>query len=266
MALLDLRYTSFVFMPEKTRELTLPKELLELDTKEMLKAGVHFGHLRSKRHPKMAPFVFGVRNNVEIIDLEKTVEYFHRAFEFFGQVVGRGGTVLFVGTKLQAQKLVVEAAERCNMPYVNQRWIGGLLTNFETISQRLQYLKELEEKQASGDLEKYRKHERLRFARQIEKLQAALGGIRRLSRLPDAVLLVTPKADHTALKEAQKKKIPIVAFVDTDMDPTIPQYPIPANDDAISSLRYMLDRIAAVIQYAREHREVKKEENNQKKP
>ncbi|MBX4201146.1 30S ribosomal protein S2 [Candidatus Parcubacteria bacterium] len=218
-----------------------------LNTEEMQTAGLHFGHRVSRLHPKMKPYVSGIKNNVHIIDLEKSSKELQKALEFVSKAVGEGKTVLFVGTKIQMKDLVKQAAEVSRMPYVVERWLGGMFTNFETIVKRVQYYKELENKKATGELEKYTKKERSMFDKELEILRKKFEGVKHLSKLPDVVLLLDVKKDITAAKEARKKGIKIVGVVDTNIDPAYADYPIPANDDAISSIRYILDKVTEAI-------------------
>jgi small subunit ribosomal protein S2 len=219
-----------------------------LNAEEMQTAGLHFGHRVSRLHPKMKQYVSGVKNNVHIIDLEKTGKEFEKALAFIKKVADEGKVILFVGTKIQAKALVKNAAELSGMPYVVERWLGGTFTNFETIAKRVAYFLDLEKKKATGELEKYTKKERSLFDKELEILRKKFEGIRNLSKLPDAVLILDVKKDATAVREAKKKGIKIIGVVDTNIDPTIIDYPIPANDDAISSIKYVLEKISEVIE------------------
>lgn len=213
----------------------------------MLKAGVHFGHVSSKRHPKMAPFIFGVRSNVHIIDLEITLKYLEKAFLFAREVARQGGDVLFVATKKQAQKLVKEAAESCGMPYMVDRWIGGLLTNFNEINKVIKRYHSLKNDFESGKLDTYTKKEKLCFERELAKLEAMIGGVKNLKKLPEALFVVDIKKEHTAIAEANKINMPIIAVVDTNVNPELVTHPIPANDDAIRSISLISSLIAEAI-------------------
>jgi small subunit ribosomal protein S2 len=213
----------------------------------MNQAGLHFGHRVSRLHPKMKPFVSGIKNNVHIIDLEKTGKEFEKALAFISKLTADGKTLLFVGTKIQVKPFVKSNAEASGMPYVIERWLGGTFTNFETIIKRVQYFKELESKKASGELEKYTKKERSLFDKELEILRKKFEGIKHMSKLPDAVLILDVKKDITAAKEARRKGITIVGVVDTNIDPTLADYPIPANDDAISSVSYILEKVSETI-------------------
>src|SRR3989344_2581183 len=222
-----------------------------LNTEEMQTAGLHFGHRVSRLHPKMKSYVSGVKNNVHIIDLEKTGKEFEKALKCISKIASEGKTILFVGTKIQVKQLVKTHAELSRMPYVIERWLGGTFTNFETILKRVQYFKELESKKATGELEKYTKKERSMFDKELAILQKKFEGVRNLSKLPDAVLILDVKKDLTCAREARRKGIAIVGVVDTNIDPTLTDYPIPANDDAISSVGYILEKVAETIQNAK---------------
>ena len=214
-------------------------------------AGLHFGHRVSRLHPKMKPYVSGIKNNVHIIDLEKTGKEFEKALVFIAKLISEGKTILFVGTKIQVKQYVKSNAEISGMPYVIERWLGGTFTNFETIVKRVQYFKELENKKATGELEKYTKKERSMFDKELEILRKKFEGIKHMTKLPDAVLILDVKKDITCAKEARRKGIKIIGVVDTNVDPSLADYPIPANDDAISSVSYILEKISETIQDAK---------------
>jgi small subunit ribosomal protein S2 len=218
-----------------------------LTMKELLEAGVHFGHQTKRWHPKMQKYIFGERNGIYIIDLQKTLKKFREAYAFVRDLAARGGTVLFVGTKKQAQDTVYEEATRCGMFYVNQRWLGGTLTNFETIRKSIARLKRLEEMRDAGEWDRLPKKEALQLERERQKLEKALVGIKNMETLPQAVFIVDPRKEKIAVAEAQRLGIPIVAIVDTNCDPTGIDYPIPGNDDAIRSVRLITSRIADAI-------------------
>lgn len=217
------------------------------DLEEMLKAGVHFGHRISKWNPKMKPYIFTSRNNVHIIDLEKTQEKLKKALEFMHQIKEKKGTILFVGTKTAAKELIHQTAEECKMPYVDERWLGGTLTNFKVISERLEYFRDLDEKREKGELKKYTKREQHQFNLELEKLAKQFGGIKQLMKLPEALFVVDLVKEKAAVKEAAMKKIPVVGFCDSNADPNKISYPIPANDDAITSLKLILESVAKVL-------------------
>lgn len=210
---------------------------------EMLKAGVHFGHRTAKWNPKMEPFIFGVRNNIHIIDLEMTVIALNSALSFVKKVSASGGVIVFVGTKKQMRGIVKEFAEKINMPYVVNRWIGGLFTNYSVISKQIRLLEQLEKNFKEGAYDKYTKKEKLNIERKIKKLNEKFGGLRNLKKLPEAIFAVDINEDKIAIAEARKKNIPVIALADTNTDPSMATYPIPANDDALSSVRLIIGRI-----------------------
>jgi small subunit ribosomal protein S2 len=218
-----------------------------INLEEMAKAGLHFGHKISKRHPKMEPFLAGERNTIHIIDLEKTAQKLKEALEFIQKLILENKTILFVGTKVQIRNLIKETAIECGMPYVVERWLGGTFTNFDTISKRIEYFKDLEKKKAEGAFENYTKKERLKIDRELRDLEEKLGGLKNLQSLPDAVFIVDMKKNAAAVKEARKKNIKIVAICHTNVDPTLADFPIPANDDSISSVRYILEKVKEAI-------------------
>ncbi|MFS8582702.1 MAG: 30S ribosomal protein S2, partial [Limnochordales bacterium] len=220
-----------------------------------LESGMHFGHQTRRWNPKMAPYIFTERNGIYIIDLQKTVRKIDEAYKFVKELAAEGGTVLFVGTKKQAHNTVREEAERCGMYYVNERWLGGMLTNFETIKTRIQRLKELEQMEEDGSFDLLPKKEVLQLRKEREKLQRYLGGIREMKRLPDAVFIVDPRKERIAVHEARKLGIPIVAIVDTNCDPDEIDYVIPGNDDAIRAVRLLTSKIADAVIEGREGRE-----------
>ncbi len=216
-------------------------------TGEMLKLGVHFGHKSSRWNAKMKPYIFTVRNNVHIIDLEKSREEFKKALEFIQKIKEKKEIILFVGTKIAASEITRESAEECKMPYVDKRWIGGTLTNFKIISKRLEHFQDLEKKKETNELKKYTKKEQHEFDVELQKLEKQFGGIKKMTKLPDALLVIDSHNEKLAIKEARMKNIPIVGLCDTNADPTIVNYPIPANDDAISSLKLILETIVKVL-------------------
>jgi small subunit ribosomal protein S2 len=203
--------------------------------KQLLEAGVHFGHQTRRWNPKMKRFIYGERNGIYIIDLHKTLEGIEKSYTFVRDLVADGGSVLFVGTKKQTQDPIARYADKCGMPYINERWLGGMLTNFTTISGRVKKMTEYERMRAAGDFEAMPKKEALLLSRELEKLQRNLGGIRGMQKLPDAVFIIDTKKEHIAVTEANKLGIPIVAVVDTNCDPDVIDYVIPGNDDAIRS-------------------------------
>jgi small subunit ribosomal protein S2 len=215
--------------------------------KQLLEAGVHFGHQTRRWNPKMKPYIFTERNGIYIIDLQKTVKMMEDAYAFVRDVVADGGTVLFVGTKKQAQNTIREEAERCGMFYVNVRWLGGMLTNFQTIRKRVQRLQEIEDMEADGSLELRPKKEVLQILKEKEKLEKFLGGVREMTELPDAVFVVDPRKERIAVQEARKLNIPIVAIVDTNCDPDEVDYIIPGNDDAIRAIKLICGKISDAV-------------------
>jgi small subunit ribosomal protein S2 len=216
--------------------------------KQLLEAGVHFGHQTRRWNPKMKRFIHGERNGIYIIDLQQTLVRIETAYTFVRDLVADGGTILFVGTKRQAQGPVQSYAEKCGMPYINERWLGGMLTNFETMSKRVAKMKEYQRMRDSGEFEAMPKKEALLISRELEKLERNLGGIRDLESLPSAVFILDTKKEHIAVTEANKLKLPIVAVVDTNCDPDVITYVIPGNDDAIRSGTLMCRIIADAVE------------------
>jgi len=221
--------------------------------KQLLEAGVHFGHQTRRWNPKMAPFIFMNRNGIHIIDLQQTVTRLNEAYKFVEQTAAEGGTILFVGTKKQAQEAVAEEAVRCGMYYVNHRWLGGMLTNYQTIQLRIRYLRELETRRDRGDFDRLPKKEVQHLQDDIVRLERILGGIKDMRRLPNAIFIIDTRKERTAVLEARRLEIPIIALADTNSDPDEIDYPIPANDDAIRAVRLLSAKIAdAVIEGRRE--------------
>jgi len=221
---------------------------MSIDIDEMKKAGVFFGHKAYKCHPKMKQFILGVRgsDHINIIDLDKTSQKLKEAIAFLSDLVKEKKIILFVGTGPGVQDIVKEAAINCKMPYVENRWIGGTISNFETIKKRVDHLKDLEKKKQAGELQKYTKKEQLGFDKETEDLNKKFGGIKTLEKYPDALFIVDIDREKIAVKEGRAKGIPIVAIVDTNTDPSVIDYPIPANDDASSSVKYIVDKIVSV--------------------
>ena len=209
----------------------------QITMRQMLEAGVHFGHQTRYWNPKMGPYIFGARGKIHIINLEKTVPLFNDAMNFLSGVAQKRGMILFLGTKRSARESIKEEAERCGMPYMNQRWLGGTLTNFRTVKQSVQRLKDLEAGETDGTFQKLVKHEVLGLRREREKLHASLGGIKEMNRLPDAIFVIDIGHEDIAIKEAKKLGIPVVAVVDTNYDPALVDYAIPGNDDAIRAVQ-----------------------------
>jgi small subunit ribosomal protein S2 len=221
--------------------------MAQITMKELLEAGVHFGHQTKRWNPKMAKYIFGERNGIYIIDLQKTLKKFRDAYVFARDLAAQGGTLLFVGTKKQAQETIADEARRCGMYFVNQRWLGGTLTNFTTIRKSIAHLRRLEDMQETGEAERLTKKEALGLDRERAKLLRALEGIKELERLPSAVYIIDPRKERIAVAEAQKLGIPIIAIVDTNCDPSGIDYPVPGNDDAIRAIRLITSRLADAV-------------------
>ncbi len=219
--------------------------------KQLLEAGVHFGHQTRRWNPKMKRFIHGERSGIHIVDLHQTLDHLKRAYVFIRDLVADGGVVMFVGTKKQAQDSIQSYAERCNMPYVNERWQGGMLTNFHTIAKRISKMKEYQRMRDSGEMDAMPKKEALHYGRELTKLERNLGGIRDMERPPDAVFILDTKKEHIAVTEARKLGVPIVAVVDTNCDPDLVNYAIPGNDDAIRSGQLMSRVVSDAVQEGR---------------
>lgn len=215
-----------------------------VNMKQLLEAGVHFGHQKSHWNPKMKSFIFGARNGIHIIDLQQTVKLFKTAYEFARDIVGNGGEVLFIGTKKQAQGIVAEEALRSEMPFIHTRWLGGTLTNFNTIRSRVDYLLELKQLEEDGEMDLLPKKEAKNLKREMQKLQMLLGGIANMRKLPDAIFVIDTRKEDIAVKEARNLGIPIIAVVDSNCDPDDADYIIPSNDDAIRAIKLFTSRIA----------------------
>ncbi|GCE46834.1 small subunit ribosomal protein S2 [Thermosporothrix hazakensis] len=226
-----------------------------ISMKQLLEAGVHFGHQTRRWNPKMQQFIFMDRNGIHIIDLQQTVGRLNEAYKFVEQLVADGGTILFVGTKKQAQEAVAEEAKRCGMYYVNHRWLGGMLTNFQTIQARIRYLRDLERRRDNGEFERLPKKEALKLQEDIERLERVLGGIKDMKSLPSALFIIDTRKERTAVLEARRLEIPIIALADTNCDPDEMDYPIPANDDAIRAVRLLCSKIADAAVEGRRQRE-----------
>ena len=221
--------------------------MAEVTMKQLLEAGVHFGHQTRRWNPKMSPYIYGERNGIHIIDLRQTVLQVAEAVDFARDVAVEGGSVLFVGTKKQAQAAVAEHATRSGQPYVNFRWLGGMLTNFRTIQKRIFYMRELSRMEESGDMDSLSKKERLKLRRELAKLELNLGGVVDMARLPQAVLIIDVNTEATAVKEADRLGIPIIALVDSNSDPDAVDYLIPGNDDAIRAADLIAGCIADAV-------------------
>ena len=218
-----------------------------ISMKQLLEAGVHFGHQTRRWKPKMKEYIFTERNGIYIIDLQKTVKKIDEAYYFIRDLAMDGGTVLFVGTKKQAQESIEQEAKRCEMYYVNQRWLGGMLTNFKTIQSRINKLRKIEKMEADGDFELLPKKEVIKLKAEQEKLEKNLGGIKEMRKLPSAMFVVDPRKEHIAILEAKALGIPVVAIVDTNCDPDEADYPIPGNDDAIRAVKLIASKIADAV-------------------
>lgn len=220
---------------------------LEISMEQMFKSGVHFGHHKSRKNPKAEEYIFGTKGSINIIDLQKTAEKLEKAMIFISEVARRGESILFVGTKKQAKRLIEAAAKKCEMPYVNERWLGGTFTNFPVISQRTKYLREGREKQEKGEYSKYTKFEQMKIAEELDRLEIKMGGIKNMTKLPGAIFVAGIIEDTLAVKEAGFSNVPIVALVDSNVSPEGIDYPIPANEDAVSSIRLMLSYIIKAV-------------------
>ena len=214
---------------------------------EMLKAGVHFGHQSSKWHPKMKPFIFGERGGVHIINVEKTAEKLDIALNYVTNTVARGGSILFVGTKRQAQDVVAKYAMDCGMPFVNARWLGGTLTNYAQLQRLIKHYLDLKDKREKGELKKYTKLEQLQFDREIAELDEKIGGLSTLTRVPDALFILDARHEKTAVREARAMKVPMIALVDSNVNPTGIEYVIPGNDDAVNSIDLIAKLVAGAV-------------------
>lgn len=233
---------------------------------EMLKAGVHFGHQKSRWHPKMEQYIFGARNGVHIIDLEKTQERLEKALGYVKNLAAKGQIILFVGTKRQAREITKAAAVSCGMPYLVERWIGGLLTNFGEVKRRLKKYHDLKEQFATGEIEKYTKKEQVTMKKQLEKLDKYLIGLTTLDKMPDALYIADMRTEKTALAEAERTEVPTVAVCDTNVNPEQVDYAIPANDDAINSIKLIVDLVAEAVNEGRKEFEKKKLERAKEEP
>lgn len=225
----------------------------------MIKSGIHLGHARSKNHPSMQPYIFGVRNGISLIDLTKTREMLEKALRFIREIAAKEGVIFLVGTRPAARRIILEVAEKTKMPYLVERWIGGALTNFKTISKRVEYMEDLERAKTAGEFEKYTKKERMEKEKEIVRLEKLFNGLRTLKRLPDLLFIVDIIHDNTAVREAKRLKIPTVALVDTNSDFDSITWPIPSNDDALPAIRYMVGKVGEAIEEGRREGQMKKE-------
>ena len=218
-----------------------------INMKELLEAGVHFGHQTRRWNPKMKPYIFGSRNGIHIIDLQRTVKLFAKAYDFIVRTVADGYSVLFIGTKKQAHDSIIEESERCGMFFVVNRWLGGTLTHFQTTRKSIARLKELESMKRDGTITRYTKKEVLKINEEIEKLNRQMGGIKEMTSLPSALFIVDPTREDIALAEAKRMAIPVVGIVDTNCNPDLIDYPVPANDDAIRAIKLICSKIADAV-------------------
>ena len=225
----------------------MEKDMAKVSITTLLDAGSHFGHQTRRWNPKMKPYIFGSRGDIYIIDLKQTLIGLDKAYSFVSDLARKGGTILFVGTKKQAQEAVADAANRCGMPYVNNRWLGGMLTNFVTIRTRVNRMEELEAMEADGRMALLPKKEQILLRKELSKLQANLTGIRNMKRGPDAIFIIDTNREEIAIHEAQRLNVPVVGTLDTNCDPDDVDYGIPANDDAIRSVRLLADFIADAV-------------------
>ncbi|HAI74536.1 MAG TPA: 30S ribosomal protein S2 [Candidatus Moranbacteria bacterium] len=234
-------------------------EKIEINMEEMFKSGVHFGHHKSRKNPRMNEYIFGVKNGINIIDLQKTAEKLKEALRFMEQIIIGGQKILFVGTKKQAKKIVEAAAKRCEMPFVTERWLGGTFTNFSAISGRTRYLREGQEKMKTGEYDKYTKFEQMKFAEELERLEMKMGGIKNMDKLPGAILVTGMIEDNLAVKEAKIKNVSVIALADSNIDPRDIDYIIPANEDAVSSLKIIMTYVIKTILAAKKKAVIEKE-------
>ncbi len=239
--------------------------MAQITMKQMLEAGVHFGHQTKRWNPKMKPYIFGARNGIYIVDLQKTVRYFRTAYQFIQDTVANGDKVLFVGTKKQAQDAIKEESLKADQYFVNNRWLGGMLTNFTTIKASIDRLKKIEAMVADGTIDQYTKKEALHLEREREKLEKNLGGIKNMTKLPGAIFIIDPNKEAIAVKEANKLGIPVVAVVDTNCDPDNIDYIIPGNDDAIRAIRLFATRMGeACVEGGQKRKDAKQTESEGK--
>lgn len=218
-----------------------------LELEEMAKSGLYLGYPKSRSNPKMKPFIWSTKNGFQIIDLETSLELLKKAANFLVEVKRKNGVILFVGSSVASQDIVREAALALDTPHATERWLGGTLTNFATISRRITYLKDLESEKAAGGFEKYTKYEAMKLEEKMRKLEIALGGLKKLARLPDAVFVASAAADNLAVREARRKNIPVIGLVNTNSDPTELNFPIPANDNAKNAVKYIVGKITDIL-------------------
>jgi len=236
-------------MNTTTKEKRNPGSLEDL--KEMFEAGLHCGHRTFRWNPKMSKFIFSKQNGIHVFDLSITAKKLEEALAFLKKTASEGKTILFVGTKVQSQDFAERAAKECDMHFITKKWFAGFLTNFKTFRLRIDRLKELEEQFESGEIERFKKKEISRFSKEKSKLEAGLGGVKSLQALPDAVFVLDASRDKTTIAESVKKKIPVVAITDTNADPSLIDFPIPANDDSVSSIKFIVDRVIKAVKEGR---------------
>jgi small subunit ribosomal protein S2 len=220
---------------------------LVIDVDEMVKAGVYFGHKKSKRHPKMKLYISAVKNDVDIIDAQQTAEMLRDFLLFLQEVIEKGGKILFVGTKAQAKRIIKETAEETSMPYVNERWLGGFLTNFQTMLKRIEKFESLRKQKEAGELEKYTKKERIKIDKELKTFEEKFGGVKEARRVPELIFLLDPKENEIAAKEAKKSGIAVVGVCNTNVNPSLCDWVIPANNNSVSSIKYILEKIKETI-------------------
>lgn len=225
---------------------------LEIKIEDMFKSGVHFGHHKSRKEPKMNEFIFATKNNISIIDLEKTKEKLEVALEFISKMVSENKEILLIGTKKQAKKIIEAAAKECGMPFVTERWLGGTFTNFSVMSGRTRFLREGQEKMKNGEYAKYTKFEQMKIAEELERLERKMGGIKNMLKMPGAIFVTSVIEDNLAVKEAKNRNIPIIAITDTNVNPRDIDYPIPANEDAVSSIKLLLAYVVKAVKDGKE--------------
>jgi small subunit ribosomal protein S2 len=227
-----------------------------IEMKDMLESGMHFGHQTQRWNPKMKPYIYGARSKIYIINLDKTLPLFNKAYDFMVTAVAKGGTVMFVGTKRQAQEIIREEAERCGMYYVTNRWLGGMLTNFQTIRKSIDRLKNIKSMQEDGTINQYKKKEKLMMEKAVVKLERNLGGIEKMKGLPSVIFVVDPKRENIAIVEANRLGIPVVAIADTNCNPDGIDYLIPGNDDAIKAIRLITSKLADAVLAGKERQNI----------
>ena len=229
-----------------------PKKDFDINIDQMARVGVQFGHQTFRIHPKMKPYLSGMRNGIHIIDLEKTAEKLKEALIFVEDFISQGKVLLLVGTKVQFKDLVKNVAKECDLPYVSERWLGGTFTNFDTMKKRIGYFKDLEKKKKEGGLEKYTKKERAKIDEELKEYEVKFGGIKNMEKLPEAIFVLNMKKDEIAVKEAKMKNVKVVGISHTNTNPDLADYPIPANDDARSSVQYILEKVKEAILSAKQ--------------